>query len=56
MRRIIFTIHGETDADAKRFEDAIDLAVEEIFKAHPNVAYTTRYEKSPAPKGGNDGQ
>lgn len=53
MRRITFTIHAETDEAAKRFSDAIDEAVEKIFKDHPNVAYLTRYEKSPDPTSEN---
>jgi len=43
MREITFRIGGETPEDEKRFEDAIDLAVEKLHSEHPNVAYIVGY-------------
>lgn len=45
MRRITFTIQGKTDAHARAFENAIDLAVERLHDEHKDVGYSVRYER-----------
>jgi hypothetical protein len=51
MRRLIFTISGETEQDEKRFEDAVDLAAEKVHDDHKNVSYSVRYENASDPTG-----
>lgn len=48
MRRITFSISGETDEDGRRLEDAIDGAAEALKAEHPKAAFSVRYERDGA--------